>query len=52
MYWTDDLLKEAVSRDVCDFLAEDSHHTNISATTISQNLFQQESPGIDISPNA
>ena len=47
----DSLLNSAYSKDVCDIFTKGSHHRNISAILISQNLFHQSKFCRDISLN-
>jgi len=48
----DDLLTDVYSKQVCELLARDSHHRNVSVILITQNLFHQGRFCRDISLNA
>jgi len=48
----DDLLNQVYKKDVCDLFTKCSHHRNISALLLTQNLFHQGINFRDISLNA
>jgi len=48
----DDLLNDAISKEVCELFTKGSHHRNISVILITQNLFNQGCYCRNISLNA